>query len=98
MVLLISVKLQKLARKLLKLLSVAHQGGIIHRDIKPQNIMIQPDGNIKVMDFGIARAGDAGLSQTSTVLGTAHYVSPEQAQGKELTGSSDIYSFGYCAV
>ena len=75
-------------------LSVAHAGGIIHRDIKPQNIMIQPDGNIKVMDFGIARAGDAGLSQTATVLGTAHYVSPEQAQGKELTGASDIYSLG----
>ena len=56
--------------------------------------MIQPDGNIKVMDFGIARAGDAGLSQTATVLGTAHYVSPEQAQGKELTGASDIYSLG----
>ena len=56
--------------------------------------MIQPDGNIKVMDFGIARAGDAGLSQTATVLGTAHYISPEQAQGKDLTGLSDVYSLG----
>lgn len=87
-------KVAEIGAQIAQALSVAHQGGIIHRDIKPQNIMIQPDGNIKVMDFGIARAGDAGLSQTSTVLGTAHYVSPEQAQGKELTGSSDIYSLG----
>lgn len=75
-------KVAEIGAQIAQALSVAHQGGIIHRDIKPQNIMIQPDGNIKVMDFGIARAGDAGLSQTSTVLGTAHYVSPEQAQGQ----------------
>ncbi len=87
-------KAAEIGSQVAQALSVAHKGGIIHRDIKPQNIMIQPDGNIKVMDFGIARAGDAGLSQTATVLGTAHYVSPEQAQGKELTGASDIYSLG----
>ena len=87
-------KAPEIGSQVAQALSVAHAGGIIHRDIKPQNIMIQPDGNIKVMDFGIARAGDAGLSQTATVLGTAHYVSPEQAQGKELTGASDIYSLG----
>lgn len=87
-------KAAEIGSQVAQALSVAHAGGIIHRDIKPQNIMIQPDGNIKVMDFGIARAGDAGLSQTATVLGTAHYVSPEQAQGKELTGASDIYSLG----
>lgn len=87
-------KAAEIGSQVAQALSVAHTGGIIHRDIKPQNIMIQPDGNIKVMDFGIARAGDAGLSQTATVLGTAHYVSPEQAQGKELTGASDIYSLG----
>lgn len=87
-------KAAEIGSQVAQALSVAHEGGIIHRDIKPQNIMIQPDGNIKVMDFGIARAGDAGLSQTATVLGTAHYVSPEQAQGKELTGASDIYSLG----
>lgn len=87
-------KAAEIGSQIAQALSVAHEGGIIHRDIKPQNIMIQPDGNIKVMDFGIARAGDAGLSQTATVLGTAHYVSPEQAQGKELTGASDIYSLG----
>ena len=87
-------KAAEIGSQVAQALSVAHAGGIIHRDIKPQNIMIQPDGNIKVMDFGIARAGDAGLSQTATVLGTAHYVSPEQAQGQELTGASDIYSLG----
>lgn len=87
-------KAAEIGSQVAQALSVAHAGGIIHRDIKPQNIMIQPDGNIKVMDFGIARAGDAGLSQTATVLGTAHYVSPEQAQGKDLTGASDIYSLG----
>lgn len=87
-------KAAEIGSQVAQALSVAHASNIIHRDIKPQNIMIQPDGNIKVMDFGIARAGDAGLSQTSTVLGTAHYVSPEQAQGKELTPASDIYSLG----
>ena len=87
-------KAAEIGSQVAQALSVAHEGGVIHRDIKPQNIMIQPDGNIKVMDFGIARAGDAGLSQTATVLGTAHYVSPEQAQGKDLTGASDIYSLG----
>ncbi|MDO5335069.1 MAG: Stk1 family PASTA domain-containing Ser/Thr kinase [Coriobacteriia bacterium] len=87
-------KVAEIGSQVAQALSVAHGASIIHRDIKPQNIMIQPDGNIKVMDFGIARAGDAGLSQTSTVLGTAHYVSPEQAQGKELGAASDIYSLG----
>ncbi len=87
-------KAAEIGSQVAQALQVAHDGGIIHRDIKPQNIMIQPDGNIKVMDFGIARAGDAGLSQTATVLGTAHYISPEQAQGKDLTGLSDVYSLG----
>ena len=75
-------------------LSVAHGLDIIHRDIKPQNIMVQPDGNVKVMDFGIARAKNSVMTQTSSVLGTAHYISPEQAQGKDLTATSDIYSLG----
>ena len=75
-------------------LAVAHNQDIIHRDIKPQNIMVQPDGNIKVMDFGIARAKNSVMSRTSSVLGTAHYISPEQAQGKDLTPATDIYSLG----
>jgi serine/threonine-protein kinase len=56
--------------------------------------MVQPDGSVKVMDFGIARAGNSTMTQTGSVLGTAHYVSPEQAQGKELSGASDLYSLG----
>ena len=73
---------------------MAHRHDIIHRDIKPQNIMVQPDGNIKVMDFGIARAKNSHLTQDNSVLGTAHYVSPEQTQGKELGPTTDIYSLG----
>ena len=75
-------------------LSVAHGYDIIHRDIKPHNIMVQPDGTVKVMDFGIARAGNTTMTQTGSVLGTAHYVSPEQAQGRPLTAASDLYSLG----
>ena len=75
-------------------LSVAHAADVIHRDVKPHNIMVTPDGTAKVMDFGIARAGNTTMTQTGSVLGTAHYVSPEQAQGKKLTPASDIYSLG----
>jgi serine/threonine-protein kinase len=75
-------------------LSVAHSYDIIHRDIKPHNIMVQPDGNAKVMDFGIARANGSSMTQTGSVLGTAYYVSPEQAQGKPLTPATDLYSLG----
>lgn len=75
-------------------LSVAHGYDVIHRDIKPHNIMVQPDGAVKVMDFGIARAGDSMMTRTGSVLGTAHYLSPEQAQGTPLTAASDLYSLG----
>lgn len=75
-------------------LAVAHGYDIIHRDVKPHNIMVTPDGNIKVMDFGIARAGNTTMTQTGSVLGSAHYVSPEQAQGRQLTATSDLYSLG----
>ena len=75
-------------------LSVAHGYDIIHRDIKPQNIVLTPDGAIKVMDFGIARAGNTNMTQTGSVLGTAQYVSPEQAQGRPLAATSDLYSLG----
>lgn len=87
-------KVAEIGSQVCQALSVAHGMDIIHRDIKPQNIMIQPDGNVKVMDFGIARAKNSTLAKTSAVLGTAHYISPEQAQGKELTPASDIYSLG----
>lgn len=87
-------KVAEIGSQVCQALSVAHGLDIIHRDIKPQNIMVQPDGNVKVMDFGIARAKNSVKTQTSSVLGTAHYISPEQAQGKELTAASDVYSLG----
>ncbi len=87
-------KVAEIGSQVCQALSVAHNQDIIHRDIKPQNIMVQPDGNVKVMDFGIARAKNSVMTQTSSVLGTAHYISPEQAQGKDLTAASDIYSLG----
>lgn len=87
-------KVAQIGAQVCSALAVAHAHGIIHRDIKPQNIMIQPNGDAKVMDFGIARAKNSHLTQTNSVLGTAHYVSPEQAQGKELGPTSDLYSLG----
>ncbi len=77
-------------------LDYSHRNGIVHRDIKPANVMLTPEGDIKVMDFGIARAlEDTGqLTQTSTVIGTAHYLSPEQARGEVVDARSDLYSTG----
>lgn len=89
-----SKKVAQIGSQIAQALSVAHKHDIIHRDIKPQNIMVQPDGNIKVMDFGIARAKNSHLTQDNSVLGTAHYVSPEQTQGKDLGPTTDIYSLG----
>jgi len=87
-------KIAEYASQVCAALSVAHGYDIIHRDIKPHNIIVTPSGSIKVMDFGIARAGNTQMTQTGSVLGTAHYISPEQAQGKELTAASDLYSLG----
>ncbi len=77
-------KVAQIGSQISSALSVAHKHEIIHRDIKPQNIMVLPDGNIKVMDFGIARAKNSHLTQDNNVLGTAHYVSPEQTRGRDL--------------
>ena len=87
-------KVAQIGSQICQALSEAHRHDIIHRDIKPQNIMVQPNGNIKVMDFGIARAKNSHLTADNSVLGTAHYVSPEQTQGKELGPTSDLYSLG----
>lgn len=87
-------KVAQIGAQVCQALSVAHAHDIIHRDIKPQNIMIQQNGDAKVMDFGIARSKNSHLTQTNSVLGTAHYVSPEQAQGKPLGPTSDLYSLG----
>ena len=76
-------------------LEAAHQGGVVHRDVKPANILITPEGTAKLTDFGISRAIDsAPLTQTGQVLGTAQYLSPEQALGQSATASSDLYSLG----
>ena len=75
-------------------LSHAHSRGIIHRDIKPQNIMILRDGSVKVADFGIACLADAGQTLTQEALGSVHYISPEQARGDRMDARSDIYSSG----
>jgi serine/threonine-protein kinase len=78
-------------------LSCAHQNRLVHRDVKPQNVLIDPQGRAKVTDFGIARSLEAhGLTATGRVLGTTDYVSPEQALGHEVTEQSDIYSLGIC--
>ncbi|WP_077598802.1 Stk1 family PASTA domain-containing Ser/Thr kinase [Olsenella urininfantis] len=87
-------KVAQIGSQIAQALSVAHRHDIIHRDVKPQNIMVQPDGNIKVMDFGIARAKNSHLTTDNSVLGTAHYVSPEQTQGRPLGPTTDIYSLG----
>ncbi|MFC2640786.1 MAG: Stk1 family PASTA domain-containing Ser/Thr kinase, partial [Propionibacterium acidifaciens] len=84
-------------RGVLDALDYSHKHGIIHRDIKPANVMITPTGQVKVMDFGIARAvtdTSATMTQTAAVIGTAQYLSPEQARGETVDSRSDIYSAG----
>ncbi len=82
---------------ILRALDYSHRGGIVHRDIKPANVMITRTGDVKVMDFGIARAmagSEATMTQTAQVIGTAQYLSPEQARGERVDARSDIYSTG----
>ncbi|HZK32278.1 MAG TPA: serine/threonine-protein kinase, partial [Corynebacterium sp.] len=76
-------------------LSILHRHGLVHRDIKPGNLLITQHGRVKITDFGIAKAAAAvPLTRTGMVVGTAQYVSPEQAQGKEVGPASDVYSLG----
>jgi HAMP domain-containing protein/predicted Ser/Thr protein kinase len=85
-----------IARQICRGLEAAHEQGIIHRDIKPQNVLIDHKGEVKLMDFGIARMAEAheGMTQAGLIVGTPHYMSPEQVQGKQLDPRSDVYSMG----
>jgi eukaryotic-like serine/threonine-protein kinase len=81
-------------RQILAALGFAHKHGIVHRDIKPHNVVVAPDGRLKVTDFGIARSGTSQITETGSIIGTAQYLSPEQAKGAPVTPASDIYSVG----
>ncbi len=84
-----------LTAQILKALQHAHECGIVHRDIKPQNIMLLQDGTIKVTDFGIARFSDKSTrTMTEQAIGSVHYIAPEQARGDATDGKTDIYSVG----
>jgi serine/threonine protein kinase len=83
-----------LVRQVLEAARFAHRNGIVHRDLKPQNVIVNADGAAMVTDFGIARAGLSEITQTGSVMGTPQYLSPEQAQGYEVTPVSDLYSIG----
>jgi eukaryotic-like serine/threonine-protein kinase len=81
-------------RQILHALRFAHKKGVVHRDIKPHNVMADPDGRLKVTDFGIARAGASQMTEAGAIVGTAQYLSPEQARGAAVDQRSDLYSVG----
>jgi eukaryotic-like serine/threonine-protein kinase len=83
-----------LVRQVLVAAGFAHRHGVVHRDLKPQNVIVDAEGKATVTDFGIARAGASEITQAGSVMGTPHYLSPEQAQGQEVTAVSDLYSVG----
>ncbi len=80
--------------QILRAARFAHRRGVIHRDFKPQNVIVDDEDRAKVTDFGIARAGASDMTQTGSIMGTAQYLSPEQAQGHAVAGRSDLYSIG----
>jgi serine/threonine-protein kinase len=85
-----------IAVQILRAARFAHKRGVIHRDLKPHNVMVDAEDRAKVTDFGIARAGASDMTQTGSIMGTAQYLSPEQAQGHAVTPQSDLYSIGIC--
>src|SRR5438445_12849571 len=82
------------ARQILGALAFAHRNGIVHRDIKPHNVVVRKDGRLKVTDFGIARSGASRMTEAGSIVGTAQYLSPEQARGAPVDARSDLYSLG----
>ena len=88
------VEVLDIARQVASALDVAHRAGIVHRDIKPENIILRPDGFLKVLDFGIAAVVRPGPTEPGMILGTARYMSPEQAGGETVDGRSDLWSLG----
>src|SRR3954466_9925889 len=80
--------------QILQAASFAHRRGVVHRDIKPHNVIVGGDNRLKVTDFGIARAGASEMTETGSIMGTAQYLSPEQAQGQRVDARSDLYSIG----
>jgi serine/threonine-protein kinase len=88
------VRAVDLTVQILKAARFAHRHGIVHRDLKPHNVMVDDEDRVKVTDFGIARAGASDMTETGSIMGTAQYLSPEQAQGHAVSQSSDLYAVG----
>src|SRR5579863_2962224 len=84
----------ELTEQVLRAARFAHRRGVVHRDLKPHNVIVDEEGRVKVTDFGIAQAGASEITQTGSIMGTARYLSPEQAQGNPVSPRSDLYAIG----